>query len=48
MALTLAALLARPSLGLRLAGSATATLEQEIQWVAVTELENPAPFLTGG
>ncbi|MGY3564567.1 purine catabolism regulator [Sinomonas sp. RB5] len=48
MASTLADLLAHPDLGLRLAGSATATLREEIRWVAVTELENPAPFLTGG
>ena len=48
MALTLSDLLARPELGLRLAGSAGSTLGTEIQWVAVTELENPAPFLSGG
>ena len=48
MALTLSDLLARPDLGLRLAGSVGSTLGSEIQWVAVTELENPAPFLSGG
>jgi purine catabolism regulator len=48
MALSLADLLAHPDLGLQLAGSATSTLREEIRWVAVTELENPAPFLTGG
>lgn len=48
MALTLAELLTHADLGLRLAGSAAATLGEEIRWVAVTELEDPAPFLTGG
>ncbi|MEA5453617.1 PucR family transcriptional regulator ligand-binding domain-containing protein [Sinomonas sp. JGH33] len=48
MALTLSALLSAPGLGLSLAGSATSTLEREIAWVAVTEQENPAMFLTGG
>ncbi|GAB4099443.1 PucR family transcriptional regulator [Sinomonas halotolerans] len=49
MALTLAQLLERPGLDLRLAGAAGgAALNSEIQWVAVTELENPAPFLSGG
>ncbi|GAB3279370.1 PucR family transcriptional regulator [Sinomonas notoginsengisoli] len=48
MALTLSELLTHADLGLRLAGSAPAGQDDEIRWVAVTELENPAPFLTGG
>ncbi|BCT77284.1 PucR family transcriptional regulator [Sinomonas cyclohexanicum] len=48
MALTLAELLTHAELGLRLAGSAAVSKDDEIRWVAVTELENPAPFLTGG
>ncbi|WP_415855190.1 PucR family transcriptional regulator [Sinomonas sp. G460-2] len=48
MALTLSTLLDAPGLGLTLAGSATSTLGREIAWVAVTEQENPATFLSGG
>ncbi|HEV7166358.1 MAG TPA: PucR family transcriptional regulator ligand-binding domain-containing protein [Micrococcaceae bacterium] len=48
MALSLADLLAVPQLQLRNLGVATATLGTSIEWAAVTELENPQPFLSGG
>lgn len=48
MALTLADLIAIDSLGLRPVGSASGRPDESIQWVAVTELANPQPFLTGG
>jgi purine catabolism regulator len=48
MALSLADLLALPALKLRSAGSATGTVADPIEWVAVTELANPQPFLSGG
>jgi purine catabolism regulator len=48
MALSLADLLATPQLHLRNLGSANATLTSPIEWAAVTELENPQPFLSGG
>lgn len=47
MAITLSTLLAEPDLALRQCGSASKTLESPIAWVAVTELENPQPFLSG-
>ncbi|MFI5085936.1 MAG: PucR family transcriptional regulator [Actinomycetales bacterium] len=47
MALSLADLLNLPQLTLRNLGSATATLATPIEWAAVTELENPQPFLSG-
>ena len=47
MALSLSGLLAAPHLELVLRGAAPAS-EDPIQWVAVTELEDPAPFLGGG
>ncbi|GAB3517555.1 PucR family transcriptional regulator [Arthrobacter monumenti] len=48
MAVTLAELIGTPRLSLRLIGSAAADSTAEIQWVAVTELEDPTPFLSGG
>ncbi|WP_394939796.1 PucR family transcriptional regulator [Psychromicrobium sp. YIM B11713] len=47
MAITLSTLLAESTLKLSRLGSATSTLEAPISWVAVTELENPQPFLSG-
>lgn len=47
MAITLTDLLDDPTLALRTLGSATSTLGTAIEWVAVTEVENPQPFLTG-
>jgi hypothetical protein len=46
MAITLSDLLADPSLGLTAEGGAKGPA-QPIQWVAVTELEDPRPFLNG-
>ncbi|MGG5170856.1 PucR family transcriptional regulator [Pseudarthrobacter sp. J1738] len=48
MTITLAALLALPSLKLRNLGTAQTTLTSPIQWVAVTEHEQPQRFLSGG
>ena len=48
MAISLAALLAVHSLGLRKAGLAETTSHQDIHWVAVTEQEDPQRFLNGG
>lgn len=47
MSLSLTDLLAAPELALELRGSARPS-EDSVQWVAVTELEDPAPFLGGG
>lgn len=47
MAITLSALLGTPALNLRNVGSTPATAVA-VQWVAVTELEDPLPFLSGG
>ncbi|MBG6179402.1 PucR family transcriptional regulator [Arthrobacter sp. CAN_A1] len=47
MAITLPTLLTAAGLGLQLVGSADAPAVP-IQWVAVTELEDPLPFLSGG
>ena len=46
MTLTLADLLADPSLGLVLEGG-TEPPAEPLRWVAVTELEDPRPFLSG-
>ncbi|MHA7283479.1 PucR family transcriptional regulator [Arthrobacter sp. TMS2-4] len=46
MAITLADLLSDPALGLVVEGSPEPPV-QPIQWVAVTELEDPRPFLNG-
>ncbi len=48
MAVTLAELIATPGLSLRLIGSSPAESTAPILWVAVTELEDPTPFLSGG
>ncbi|SEB72318.1 purine catabolism regulatory protein [Arthrobacter woluwensis] len=48
MSITLAALLSVPSLKLKKVGAAESTLSTPIQWVAVTEQENPQRFLSGG
>lgn len=48
MALSLADLLAVPTLHLKNLGSSRTPLSAAIDWVAVTELENPASFLSGG
>ncbi|MFJ5698354.1 PucR family transcriptional regulator [Arthrobacter sp. NPDC093139] len=48
MAISLAALLAVQSLGLKKSGLAETTSHQDIRWVAVTELEDPQRFLNGG
>lgn len=48
MAMSLASLVAVPSLKLRQAGLAETTWNQDISWVAVTELEDPQRFLSGG
>ncbi|GAB3247052.1 PucR family transcriptional regulator [Arthrobacter pigmenti] len=48
MAVTLAELIATPRLDLRLVGSAPGDTAADIQWVAVTELADPTPFLSGG
>lgn len=47
MSISVPALLAIPGLRLASAGSVAAA-DTPIQWVAVTELEDPLPFLTGG
>ncbi|WP_090584280.1 PucR family transcriptional regulator [Arthrobacter subterraneus] len=47
MAITLSALLATPALKLQRVGTSEVT-DVPVQWVAVTELENPKPFLSGG
>ncbi|MEO8220403.1 MAG: PucR family transcriptional regulator ligand-binding domain-containing protein [Specibacter sp.] len=48
MALSLADLLGVPSLSLKNLGSVRTPLTAAIDWVAVTELENPQSFLSGG
>ncbi|WP_425859785.1 PucR family transcriptional regulator [Arthrobacter sp. TWP1-1] len=48
MALSLADLLAVPTLRLKNMGSTRSPLSAAIDWVAVTELENPQSFLSGG
>ncbi|MCW1248930.1 PucR family transcriptional regulator ligand-binding domain-containing protein [Acaricomes phytoseiuli] len=48
MTLNLSQLLDDPGLGLRSIGSALSTLTTPIEWVAVTEVANPRPFLSGG
>ncbi|NJC23295.1 purine catabolism regulator [Arthrobacter pigmenti] len=47
MAITLSALLAAPALKLQRVGTSPVT-DVPVQWVAVTELEDPQPFLSGG
>ncbi|GAB3544265.1 PucR family transcriptional regulator [Arthrobacter tumbae] len=47
MAITLSALLATPALKLQRVGT-SAVADVPVQWVAVTELEDPKPFLSGG
>ena len=48
MALSLADLLGTPGLHLKNLGSVRTPLTSAIDWVAVTELENPQGFLSGG
>jgi purine catabolism regulator len=48
MAISLAMLLGVPSLRLSKAGLAETTWHHDINWVAVTELEDPQRFLNGG
>ncbi|GAA4656016.1 PucR family transcriptional regulator [Arthrobacter cryoconiti] len=48
MALSLADLLSVPALSLKNLGSVRTPLIAPIDWVAVTELENPQAFLSGG
>lgn len=48
MAISLAALLGVSSLNLSKAGVAETTWHQDINWVAVTELEDPQRFINGG
>ncbi|UZX04265.1 PucR family transcriptional regulator [Arthrobacter sp. CDRTa11] len=48
MAISLAALLGVNSLNLTKAGVAETTWHQDINWVAVTELEDPQRFINGG
>jgi purine catabolism regulator len=48
MAISLAALLGVSSLNLSKAGLAETTMHQDINWVAVTELEDPQRFINGG
>ncbi|MBP2413166.1 purine catabolism regulator [Arthrobacter stackebrandtii] len=48
MALSLADLLGTPTLSLKNMGSSRTPLTAAIDWVAVTELENPQSFLSGG
>lgn len=48
MAVTLAELIVTPGLDLKLVGSAAGDATAPIQWVAVTELADPTPFLSGG
>ena len=47
MPVTVADLLARPELGLRLL-IAEAPVDRPLSWVHVSELPDPAPFLEGG
>lgn len=47
MAITLTDLLNDRTLALRTLGSSTSTVGTPIEWVAVTEVENPQPFLSG-
>ncbi|WP_035771412.1 PucR family transcriptional regulator ligand-binding domain-containing protein, partial [Arthrobacter sp. Br18] len=47
MAITLGSLLATPGLDLHREGGVPLP-ETPLQWVAVTELEDPLPFLSGG
>ncbi|WP_163507268.1 PucR family transcriptional regulator [Fodinicola acaciae] len=48
MTLTVRDLLEAPSLGITLVNGADAELLRPVRWVAVTELADPRPFLTGG
>ncbi|WP_457963259.1 PucR family transcriptional regulator ligand-binding domain-containing protein [Arthrobacter sp. D1-29] len=48
MAISLSALLGVNSLNLTKAGTAETTWHQDINWVAVTELEDPQRFINGG
>lgn len=48
MALSLADLMTIPALNLKNMGSSRTPLTAPIDWVAVTELENPQAFLSGG
>ncbi|BCY13573.1 PucR family transcriptional regulator [Actinoplanes sp. L3-i22] len=48
MTLRLADVLADPDLSLRLVDGALAALNRPVRWVAVTELADPRPFLSGG
>src|SRR5882757_8245376 len=48
MALTVRDVLAEPGLGIGLACGAPEALLRPVRWVAVTELADPRPFLTGG
>ena len=48
MTLRLADVLADPDLSLRLAAGEPAALNRAVRWVAVTELADPRPFLSGG
>ncbi|MBL7262252.1 PucR family transcriptional regulator [Paractinoplanes lichenicola] len=48
MTLRLADVLADPDLSLRLVDGEPAALKQPVRWCAVTELDDPRPFLSGG
>lgn len=48
VALRLSDVLADPELSIRLADGLTTALSRPIRWVAVTELADPRPFLSGG
>ncbi|GLW34422.1 PucR family transcriptional regulator [Actinoplanes regularis] len=48
MTLRLADVLADPDLSLRLVDGAQTALNRPVRWVAVTELADPRPFLSGG
>src|SRR3982750_4618843 len=48
MELRLSDSLADPQLGLRLVEGSTAAVKRLVRWVAVTELADPRPFLSGG
>ena len=48
MPLRLSDVLADPVLGLRLVDGESAALGRTVRWVAVTELADPRPFLSGG
>lgn len=48
MTLRLSEVLAEEGLSLRLAGGEPGLLERPVRWVAITELDDPQPFLTGG